>query len=282
MESLSSLDISYDFSFIYIYFLQILNKRNLCIFLFGNIFNNIHNQTIAFVYTPLLELFPVYNELNNRDLHKTKISVYIATFICFIIYLIVSVLVVITFGTETQSNSLYNIPNDNYWITFCCFVLVIVIVLLYPVINYPMLNAIETIMDLFNCCTFKQNQNQIQNENQIDITQTSLLYTTIKPSIWYRYAIYHRRDLLSILSIFVVIAIDIGVSDLDDLFGLCGSLGLSFVCYIFPCMIWITFKWKSNQFKFISLQSLSTLFVLLFSIAVMIYSTVVIIINIIQ
>ena len=166
--------------------------------------------------------------------------------------------------------------------------LVIVITLLYPVINYPMLNAIETIMDLFGCCGYKQfdpvNTNITYNnrlKSDIDITDVSLMYSIIHPSIWWEYIVYHRRDIISILSIFVVIGIDIGVTDLDDLFGLCGSLGLSFVCYIFPCAIWIVFKYKLRELSFTSPKFWIILFILLFSTAVMVYSTVVIIINII-
>merc|ERR1712154_533706 len=111
-------------------------------------------------------------------------------------------------------------------------------------------------------------------------SEVSLIWTLLHPSIWSDYLIYHRRDVISILSIFVVIGVDIGVPDLDDLFGLCGSLGLSFVCYIFPCLIWLISKWKWNELNVCSLQFLFPLFVLLFSTVVMIYSTVVIILNI--
>ena len=69
---------------------------------------------MAFVYTPLLELFPVYNELNHRDVSRTKPSVYIATFICFVVYVVVSVIVVVTYGTDLNPNSLYNVPADSY------------------------------------------------------------------------------------------------------------------------------------------------------------------------
>ena len=261
---------------------------------------------MAFVYTPLLELFPVYNELNHRDLSRTKPSVYIATFICFVVYVGVSVIVVVTYGTDLYPNSLYNVRADNYWITFCCFMLVIVITLLYPVINYPMLNAIETIMDLFGCCTHKGydvaddgmieeayydpvNTNVTTNNNRaaskhsgIDITEVSLIYTLIHPSLYWEYIVYHRRDVLSILSIFVVIGVDIGVTDLDDLFGLCGSLGLSFVCYIFPCAIWIVSKYKWGELSFVSPKFWIIMMILLFSTAVMVYSTAVIVANILS
>ena len=250
---------------------------------------------IAFVYTPMMELFPVYTELNGRDVNKTRPSVIIASILCFVVYVSVAVIVVITYGTDTQSNSLYNIPPENYWITFCCFCLVIVITLLYPVLNYPMLNAVETIMDLFGCCVSRDyyddlgndvEEDLIHDENDDisidldDIENVGLMECIGRPSRWWQYIVYHRRDILSILSVFVVIGVDIGVTDLDDLFGLCGSLGLSFVCYIFPCLIWMRTKYEKNELNWISPKVWFTIFVLLFSSAVMTYSTVVIILNI--
>ena len=61
-----------------------------------------------------MELFPIYNELNNGDISRTKPSVYIATFICFMVYVVVSIIVVVTYGTDLKSNSLYNVPLDSY------------------------------------------------------------------------------------------------------------------------------------------------------------------------
>eukprot|EP01083_Nonionella_stella_P303241 1048905_1 len=267
--------------------------------------------TIAFVYTPLLELFPVYIELNHRDIARTKTSVYVSMFICFLIYAVVSTLVIVTYGTKTQPNSLYNVPVSNNWFNFCCFALVIVITLLYPVINYPMINALETILDLFGCCQSKGHDDDTEDMlqeaymdvvntdvssstmkarkryNENDITELSLLSALIAPSVWWEYIVYHRRDVLSILFIFVVIGVDIGVTDLDDLFGLCGSLGLSFVCYIYPCIIWLMFKWKWKQLSTTLrspigfLKFAFSIFILIFSSAVMVYSTAVIIMNIV-
>ena len=148
-------------------------------------------------------------------------------------------------------------------------------------------------MDLFGCCVprdydddgLRNDVEEIHNNDDIsidldDIQNFTLMDCICVPSRWWQYISYHRRDILSILSVFVVIGVDIGVTDLDDLFGLCGSLGLSFVCYIFPCLIWIRTKWKTNELKLLSLKLWFTLFVLLFSSAVMTYSTVVIIINV--
>eukprot|EP01083_Nonionella_stella_P105401 303153_1 len=236
--------------------------------------------TIAFVYTSLWELFPVYTELNHRDVASTKSSIYVSMFICFVIYVAVSTLVIVTYGTDTLPNALYNVPATNYWFNFCCFMIVIVITLLYPVINYPMMNAVETILDLLGCCQFKGYDGN-------DITEWSVLSALIAPSVWREYIVYHRRDVLSIFFIFVVIAVDIGVTDLDDLFGLCGSLGITFVCYIYPCIIWLMLQWKWNQLSTTLrtpigfLKVVFAVFGVLFSTAVMVYSTVVIMMNII-
>ena len=230
-----------------------------------------------------MELFPVYHELNHGDAARTRPSVYIATLICFAVYATVSVVVVLTFGTDLHPNSLYNVPADNYWITFLCFALVIVITLLYPLINYPMLNAIETILDLCGCCRRRHREDGDEfAEDAIAgavLGSASLLSVMAHPSLWWSYVVLNRRDFISVLGIFVVIAVDIGVNNLNDLFGLCGSLGLSFVCYIFPCLIWMVTKFKRGELSMVSPQVLFTLIVLLFSSAVMVYSTAVILIS---
>ena len=114
------------------------------------------------------------------------------------------------------------------------------------------------------------------------IEDMSLLRCIFTPNKWYKWIVYHRREIVSILTIFVVIGVDIGVTDLEDLFGLCGSLGLSFICYIFPCIIYLSRMHQTNKLKWFSIKTIFSIFILLFSIFVMIYSTAVIIINIIQ
>ena len=139
--------------------------------------------TCAFVYTGLLELFPVFSELNSKDIAKTKKHIYISSFICAVVYIIVSVIVIVTYGQDIQPNSLYNVPADNYWITFCCFCLVIVITLLYPVINYPMVSAFEVILDMCGCCANNTTHNaSFYQHNNIDpprILYVRLLYNIL-------------------------------------------------------------------------------------------------------
>ena len=50
--------------------------------------------TFGFVFTGLLELFPVFNELQNRDGKKAKSAIFISTIICALIYILVGSIVV--------------------------------------------------------------------------------------------------------------------------------------------------------------------------------------------
>ncbi|ETO11169.1 hypothetical protein RFI_26207 [Reticulomyxa filosa] len=77
--------------------------------------------TVAFAFTGILELFPVYLEIHQRNHIKIRTAIIISNGICFSIYALVASVVACTFGQNLNPNSLYNIPPSNYWITFVAF-----------------------------------------------------------------------------------------------------------------------------------------------------------------
>ena len=260
--------------------------------------------TFGFVFTGLLELFPVFNELQGRNPRRAKPAILISTIICATIYIIVGSVVVIRYGKSTDDNSLYNIPAENYWITFLCFALVIMITLLYPVINYPMVNAIEKILEFFNPCVIPTIEDghgghgghggghggggrASITDAAIDDDLTQLLHDNAvqhrlknEHNWFYAWILFRRRNIISILGVCIVILVDVGISNLPDLFGLTGSLGLSFVCYIFPCLIHLKTYWKS--LRWYDWKFWTSSFLLVFFTFLMVYSTAVIIENVID
>ena len=167
---------------------------------------------------------------------------------------------------------------DNYWITFLCFALVIVITLLYPVINYPMVNAIERLLEFIPECSIPEMNEIPQDDDNMSVLLQPALQKN-RHWLW-AWILYRRRHLISLIGVVAVIGVDIGVKNLTDLFGLCGSMGLSFVCYIFPCLIHLKTYWK--YFRLYHWKLWTSMFILIFFSFLMVYSTAVIIHNIIN
>jgi len=106
----------------------------------GNIFRAA--GTVAFAYTPLLNLFNVVKEM--PDPRKATPAVGIATILCFIVYLITGLAGNLTFKAITQSNCVYNtLPQHRMAFRIPWLMLVCCITLLYPVVNFPMVVSIE-------------------------------------------------------------------------------------------------------------------------------------------
>jgi len=126
------------------------------------------------------------------------------------IYGVVALATVFAFGQQAGTmtkgnwagNVLYNFPPENYPMTVMCSLLIVVIILDYPVIFYPMINRS---LELFT-------------------PQQPLLRT-------------YARHLYSLFFACLVLSINMLVTDLGDVFGLCGSLGISLYCYIVPGLI---------------------------------------------
>jgi hypothetical protein len=107
--------------------------------------------------------------------------------------------------------------------TFMCLFLVVVILLDYPIIFLPLVN---------------------------------MLLRAYNPGTYGRHA-YHL--VLAVL----VITIDLAVPDPGDVFGLCGSLGISIYCYVLPGLI-VLREGKGALSKVISLLAIAVGLVMLF------------------
>merc|ERR1711879_961725 len=77
--------------------------------------------------------------------------------------------------------------------------MVVCITLLYPILNYPMVVAIEAIVGKFP----------------------------------------YSRPIISLLGCIGIVLVTIVVSDIADLFGLCSSLGLGSVMFVIPCWLYL-------------------------------------------
>ena len=243
----------------------------------------------CFVYSSIFELFPVYKELLHCSVQVAKKSILISTIICCLVYVFVAVVIVITFGEEIEDNALDNIQNNNYWMQFCKFCLVIVIILLYPVINYLVCNSAEKLLELLfsNKCVYTGRESSnadahvdlypMMNLNVDDYRFDVVMKRELTKYYgkWYGLIMYHRRDIISVFFVFVVILIDIFVTDLPSLFGLCGSVGNAFVCYIFPCALYIKVYWTEISWAALAIN----VCIIMFASTMMIYSTIVIMIN---
>ena len=91
--------------------------------------------------------------------------------------------------------------------------LVVVITLLYPVINYPMLSAMNTLINLM----------------------------PLPACIDYRKQFFRwrfNRLFISAIGMVAIVLLNLQFNSLVSLFGLCGAYGLGFVCYVIPSMVY--------------------------------------------
>jgi amino acid permease len=179
--------------------------------------------TICFCYTSMFTLYPIKRILladhgPDMGLIKLKKAVLYSGMLQTIIYTTIATVASLTFGTNsgqvihgTQSsngNILYNFPPSNLIITFLCLCLVVVIVLDYPLIQFT---AVETVI--------------------------SLLPAPKHSSGVYDWCYSFARQIISVVFALVVLTTVLFVPRLDDLFGLCGSLGIAGYCYIVPGIV---------------------------------------------
>jgi len=166
--------------------------------------------TICFAYTAMYNLMDVYKALKQGNRERAPASMRTTLIYCSvtitILYTVVTVSCLAAFGTAAGSaevggqngtgNVLYNFPPNDYPITILCVLLIMGIVLDYPIINYPLVG-------------------------------TMLKWGEVAK---WRYA----RHCLSLMMACIIVVINITVPNLPDVFGLCGSLGISVFCYILP------------------------------------------------
>jgi hypothetical protein len=190
--------------------------------------------TICYTYTSLFTLFPIRSILIASDgpsvaQKRLQDAVLFSGCLQTAIYTSVGVVASITFGTSAghivhghangNGNILYNFPNHNYPITFLCLCLVVVIVLDYPVIQFPAVEAVLRMLpkERGPCCP--------------------------SCSSWFGFS---ARHIVSLCFASIVLAMVVFVPRLEDLFGLCGSLGISGYCYVVPGIV-IASKSRDNK-----------------------------------
>lgn len=174
---------------------------------------------IAFTFSGTLVLMPVLSDYEKKDSKSVSNLIGVSTLICLVGYFAFSLVVVLTFGDRVNYDSwagskastvLYVFPPDHYGVTFLCFCLCVVITLLYPILNFPAINAVETML-------------KIAGTN---------------PDSW-RISYRMRRLSLSFLFMVVVFFLNVSDSSILDLFGLCGSWGVGMVCYVLPLLFYL-------------------------------------------
>eukprot|EP00656_Telonema_subtile_P001128 TRINITY_DN10531_c0_g1_i1.p1 TRINITY_DN10531_c0_g1~~TRINITY_DN10531_c0_g1_i1.p1 ORF type:complete len:535 (-),score=128.81 TRINITY_DN10531_c0_g1_i1:240-1844(-) len=175
--------------------------------------------TVCFVYCSLFPLLHIY-----KCIKKTRSDIVVAradinkcivysTAIQVTAFVAISVICTLTFGKQAgkpkvdlgngTGNVLYNFPTENYPVTVLCFLLIYVIVLDYPILLFP---ATKQALKWKAC--------------GLDSTQWA-----------------YSRHAWALLFTGVILAVVMLVPDLEDVFGLGGSLGMSVHCYIVPGMI---------------------------------------------
>ncbi|KAL1515744.1 hypothetical protein AB1Y20_002360 [Prymnesium parvum] len=168
--------------------------------------------TICFTYTSLFSLFPLRTVLLAKDAARgaaqMRRAVLVAGALQTALYTIVATAAALAFGEEAgatvhgtrqaNGNVLYNFAPNDYLITSLSFLLVVVIVLDYPIIQFPAVDAARHLLP-----------RAIGEAPHLQLGATVAFAAA-------------------------VLALDLFIPDLSDLFGLCGSLGISGYCYIIP------------------------------------------------
>jgi amino acid permease len=150
----------------------------------------------AFGFSIIAEVFSVYAEANEPE--KIGRCAHVATALVTCVYLVVGLLGSLAFA-DPGSNILLNFPGDRF-MALLSLGLVIIITLLYPVINFPTVQAVAALIS--------------GNDK------------TPSPAM--------RRN-ISIVGLALVMLLDTAIVDMSFVFGLCGSLGLGFLAYVLPC-----------------------------------------------
>jgi len=153
---------------------------------------------VCFAYTSLMALFPVLSDMSSPSTAPKVVAA--SSITCFMIYLATALAGAWAFGAATQSNCIYNIlPGDRMAFRLPVLALVAMVTLLYPIINFPMVTAVEGLV----------------GESR------------------------YSRVIISTVGAAIVVCTDMFVKDLVDLFGLCGALGLGSVIYVIPCLCFL-------------------------------------------
>ena len=93
-----------------------------------------------------------------------------------------------------------------------------------------------------------------------------------------KFLLANRRSLISLVGMIIVICLDTFVTDLADLFGLCGSLGLGTISMILPA----TLALKERKLLNSSLHFIGAIFLMLVGLVVTFGSSSIIIISLVH
>mmetsp|Transcript_51518 Transcript_51518/g.111867 ORF Transcript_51518/g.111867 Transcript_51518/m.111867 type:complete len:469 (-) Transcript_51518:384-1790(-) len=163
------------------------------------------SPNICFAFTGMLNFWEVFAALKRGAPEsaekKMRASVWTSSILVLAVYLFLTVAALVAFGTQVKDNVLYNFPVHNDVITMLSFAVVVVIVLDYPVLNFPLVEMCR---------------------------RSQTLKLGDKP--W-------ARVVLTLIFMVIVILLDTAVPDMKDIFGLCGALGLSTYCCTLPGLI---------------------------------------------
>jgi len=177
--------------------------------------------SVAFAFTGCVNLFSTVDQM--KDPAKAPVAIAGSSALCFAIYFCAALLGSLTFGTTTVSNCLYNVlPQHRDTLRPLVFLLIVAIVLLYPIINFPLVYNVQRL---------------IWGERA-------------KPK-W-------SRGVITVLTMLVVLMVDYFVIDIYDVFGLCGTFGLGITCLILPTVIFLKTD-RRSLFSPIKLAALASL-----------------------
>jgi amino acid permease len=171
----------------------------------GTLLDQVPNA--AFGFSSIVELFHVRAEIKNPDA-MPKCAHMASVLVC-TLYVCVGLIGALAFA-DPGSNLLENFP-DSHLVSFLRLGIVVMITLLYPIINFPCVQAIDALRGKFTA-----------------------------PSM-------RRWRIMSVLGLVFVLTIDTAISDLGPVFGLAGALGLGPVAYALPCSAFIAVSMKQRS-----------------------------------
>ena len=101
--------------------------------------------SVCFAFTGCVNLFSTVDQM--KDPTKAPVAIAGSSVLCFAVYVSVALLGSITFGTSTESNCLYNVlVNHRDSLRPLVFAMVVFIVLLYPIINFPLVYNVQNLI----------------------------------------------------------------------------------------------------------------------------------------
>ena len=138
----------------------------------------------------------------------------------------------------------------NSWITMCSFFVAIMMTLLYPLINYVMVNAVESLLETIKCIRIskeKVNSNVICKYQRYVITLIAACLCIILNSV------LNSQTWSNIYSVLLTIS-------------------LLFICYVLPCLIYL-----KTEKQWCQKSAISAIFIVIVCTVLMFGGTIVIV-----